>query len=131
MEKTIKDKLLFIIAIFLIILAGFLYYVFMPRQDIVFNEISLSEAALTINFGDSKRSFAGETVEGMTVYDALLVSQEAGQLDIDFDRKEIKKINGVEKDDKEWNLYLNKEKVEDYFDQAFVNPGDRIELRLE
>ncbi len=126
MKKTIKENIPFIVALVLLLLAGFLYYFFIPRPD-----IGPNEAALTIDFGDSKRSFAGEIIEDMTVYHVLLASEEAGQLDIDFDRKEVKKINGVQINDKEWYLYLNQEKVEDSFDQVFVNPGDRIELRLE
>jgi len=126
MKKTIKENIPPIIAIALLLLIGFFYYFFIPRPDIRPNE-----AALTINFGDSKRSFAGEIIEDMTVYHVLLASEEAGQLDIDFDRKEVKKINGVQKNDKGWHLYLNKKRVEDYFDQVFVNPGDIIELRFE
>ena len=123
--KNMKKLYLPIIIIILIVI-GAVFYFSSPEPKIYPNE-----AALIINFGETKRAFAGETIEGMTALDALLVSAEAGEFEFDFKDNFLKRINHFEEGDKKWNVYFNEEKTEDSLSQILIKPKDKIELRFE
>jgi len=126
MKNISKSHLPFIVSFILLLAVGFAYYNFSPRTD-----IGPNEAVLTVNFGETKRSFAGEAMEGMTIFDALLVSAEAGDFSFDFDNGKLKGINGFQENDKKWNLYLNEKRVEGSLNKILIEAGDKVELIFE
>ena len=123
----IKSNLLTIIAIALLVTGALFYYFFEPEKI----EVGPEEVVFIVNFGETKRFFVGETVEGMTVFDALSVSAEAGELDFNFEEGVLKRVGEFEENEKKWNLYLNRRKIEDDLSQVLIQTGDKIELRFE
>lgn len=121
-------KTLYILGvIFLIVFIGLIYYFFQPKAEY----FGQNQAALIINFGKAKRAFAGETIEGMTIYDALITSSQTGNFDFDFKDGDLKRIAEFEENEKNWNVYLNGKKVEEPLDKVFIKAGDKIELKFE
>ena len=124
-----KRYLLIIIVVLIIMLGSFYYYFFLkPFSQ---SEKQEKEAVLVIDFGERKRAFTGEIIEGMTFLDALFASSKAGNFSFDFDKYVLKRVEQVEESEKKWNAYSNKEKVEDYLDNILIEPGDKLELKLE
>lgn len=120
-----KSYLIILIIILLVIIGAVFYSLFKPK-------IGPNEAALIINFGETKRAFAGETIEGMTIADALFVSAQAGDFDFDLEEGVLKRIGQFEEDaTRKWNVYLNGRKVEDSLNEVLIKNGDKIELKFE
>lgn len=124
----VKPYLLSICAAILLLLGIFYYYSFSPKL-----EINPGEAVLIIDFGENnKRAFSGEVIEGMTVFDALLVSARAGNVSFDFKNNSLKRIDWLfQENGKKWNVYFNRKKVEEDLNDILIKPGDKIELKLE
>ena len=72
-------------------------------------------ASLILDYGEKRRKFEGETIPGMTVYDALVQSSKAGGFSLETfmedGRLKIKAIDGIEiqKNGNTWHLYINEE----------------------
>lgn len=122
MSKTYLSILIIII----LIVGGSLVYSFLSQPKIESNE-----AVLVIDFGNNKRAFAGEVIDGMTITDALGASAEAGNFNYIYENGSLKKINGVEQDGGQWLIFVNGKKVEEPLDKIKVKPQDKIELRFE
>ena len=119
-----KSYLPILIVIFLIVIGVVFYSLSKPK-------IGPNEAALIINYGETKRAFAGEVVEGMTISDTLLISAQAGNFDFDYKNGILKRIGQFEQNEKKWNAYLNGVKIEEPLDKVFIKARDKIELKFE
>lgn len=119
-----KSFLIILIIVFLITAGLVLYFFLMPEND-------SNEALLIINYGETKRVFLGEVREGMTIFDALLVSAKAGNFDFSFEGDKLKRIDQLEENSKKWNVYLNGIRIENSLDEVFIKAQDEIELRFE
>lgn len=118
-----KSYLPILIVIFLIVI-GVVFYSLQPK-------IGPNQAALIINYGETKRAFAGEVVEGMTILDTLVTSAKAGNFDFDYQEGILNRVDGFEKNEKKWNAYLNGSKVQESLDGVLIKAGDKIELKFE
>jgi hypothetical protein len=124
-----KRYLLIIIALLIILLVGFYYCFFIKpfsqpeKQD--------EQAVLIIDFGERKRSFSGEVIDGMTIIDVLSVSAEAGEFNFELIDNYLIKINQIEQNDKKWTVYLNGRKIDQPLNQVLVELEDLIEIKLE
>lgn len=119
-----KSYLIILIIVFLIVIGVVFYSFFKPK-------IGPNEAVLTINYGETKRAFIGEVIDGMTISDVLLVSAKAGNFDFDLEQGILKRIGQFEQNEKKWNTYLNGTKTEDFLDKIFIKAKDKIELKFE
>ena len=117
-----------ILIIVILIGIGLIFYFFGPLGK---PKIGPNEAALIINYGETKRAFIGEVIEGMTISDVLLVSAKAGNFDFDAEEGVLKRIGQFEQNGKKWNTYLNGTKTEDSLDKVFIKAKDKIELKFE
>ncbi len=97
------------------------------------------EASLTLNYGGGEqRIFAGDIVEGMTVYDALVQSAAAGKLEVKTKMVDtgivVESIDGVtnKKNGPKWHLYINGSfKNLDSPLKYQLSGGEKIEFRYE
>jgi len=119
-----KNFLPILIVIFLIVIGVVFYSLSKPK-------IGPNEVALIINDGETKRAFAGEVVEGMTISDALVTSARAGNFDFNYENGILKRIGQFEQNGKKWNAYLNGKKIGDSPDKVFIKAKDKIELKFE
>jgi len=119
-----KNFLPILIVIFLIVIGVVFYSLSKPK-------IGPNEAALIINYGETKRAFAGQVIEGMTISDTLLISAQAGNFDFDYKNGILKRIGQFEQNEKKWNAYLNGVKIEEPLDKVFIKARDKIELKFE
>lgn len=123
MEKLKGKNFAIFVAIllFLIFLFGFFLSKVKPK-----------EATLIIDFGgDKRRVFTGETVEGMTVFDALLTSSKTGKFDFKANGGIIS-LGGVKNQGgKKWECFLNQRKIEKGLKETFISPGDKILCKYE
>ena len=94
-------------------------------------------AELSVLFPDgAKRSFSGEIIEGMTVFDAILAPVRGGNFSVDYSADggvlEIRSVDGVAgKGTDKWQIYLNREIVDTtQIDSTGIKSGDKIELTL-
>jgi len=117
-----------ILIIAILVGIGLIFYFFGPIGK---PKIGSNEAALIINYGETKRAFIGEIIEGMTISDALLVSAKAGNFDFDYEGGVLKRIGEFEINGKKWNIYLNGYKAEESLDKVFIEAKDKIELKFE
>jgi hypothetical protein len=140
MAKLLKNKTflknrnfwLAILIVFLGIYTGFFKNLFVPS-------VSNNTARVEIDLGDSRRVFEGEIMDDMSVLDAILASSRAGEIEFSYallnDRTDILRINSHAEDglnEKAWNFYLNKEKIEkDEIHRIKIKPGDEILIKFE
>ncbi len=117
-----------ILIIAILIGIGLIFYFFGPLGK---PKIGPNEAALIINYGETKRAFVGEVIEEMTISDALFVSAKAGNFDFDFEQGVLKRVGQFEQNEKKWNAYLNGTKTGDFLDKVFIKAKDKIELKFE
>lgn len=99
------------------------------------------EATLILAFENEGkgRIFQGEVVAGMTIFDALIASSEAGQIKLDYDmdsdnKIKIETLNGYYDILKDQYLvfYLNNGKIDrESIHTIEIKPGDTVEVRLE
>ncbi len=82
----LKKYLSILIIVILIIGVG-VFYFFFSKQP----QVGKDEAILIINFGENKRAFAGEVVDGMTIIDALSAAANAGNFDYLYQDGTLKK----------------------------------------
>jgi hypothetical protein len=118
--ETLKGEKLWIFIFFLILLILFLAFFLQKTEK--------KEAVLQIDFGGNKiRTFQGEVVEGMTLFDALFVSSKSGNFEFEADDGGIISIGGLRSEGgKKWECFLNQKKVEKKLNEVFISPGDRI-----
>ncbi|MBI4128995.1 MAG: hypothetical protein HY460_02985 [Parcubacteria group bacterium] len=99
-----------------------------------------TEASLTVTYPDGRvRTFAGEIVNGMTVYDVLNAAQigSADTFAITFDGKEeeraVVSVDGIQNGEqgKFWRIVLNNETRFASPESIPVAVGDDVELRYE
>src|SRR3989344_7183418 len=95
-------------------------------------------AALLIDFDNMKRMFEGEVTEKMTVLDALNASVAAGQIKLRYavdanNNTTVIEINDhVATGDKNFSFHINERKINTKdLNKTFVDPGDKITVRLE
>ena len=119
-----KKFLPILIIIFLIVIGAIFYSLFKPK-------IGLNEAALIINDGQTKRAFAGQVIEGMTISDVISTSAKTGNFDFDYENGILKRIGQFEQNEKKWSVFLNGVKIEKPLDKVFIKPKDKIELEFE
>lgn len=120
-----KFYLLILIVIFLIIIGAIFYFV-SPHP-----KIGPKEAVLIINNGETKRAFAGQVIEGMTIADVLTPSAKAGNFDFNYEEGILKRIGQFEQNGKKWNVYLNGVKIEEPLEKVLIKAKDKIELKFE
>ena len=85
------------------------------------------------------RMFEGEVIENMTVLDALVVSSNAGKIELKYSVSADGKvfISGLDGYNRTTNpkklvFYLNGFKIYDeQINSTIIKPGDNIEVRLE
>jgi len=117
-----------ILIVVLAIVTGFvLYSVEKPKIA----EIAENEASLIINYEETKRAFAGEVTDNMTILDAVRTSAKAGNFDFDYQEDVLKRIDEIEQNEKKWNAYLNGTEIQGSLDKVLIKAGDKIELKLE
>jgi len=117
-----------ILIVVLAIVTGFvLYSVEKPKIA----EIAENEASLIINYEETKRAFAGEVTDNMTILDAVRTSAKAGNFDFDYQEDVLKRIDEIEQNEKRWNAYLNGTEIQGSLDKVLIKAGDKIELKLE
>ena len=95
-------------------------------------------AALLLDFDNMKRMFEGEVTEKMTVLDALNASVAAGQIKLRYavdanNNTTVIEINDhVATGDKNFSFHINERKINTKdLNKTFVDPGDKITVRLE
>lgn len=136
-QKQIKnDYFLMSAAAGLLILSAFWIYFSnktMSLRDISRREKIIGVASLTIDFGNEKRAFEGEIVEGETILNALHQASQAGNFKYQIDGKNnLAAIeNFVKNDKKSWQWYLNDQKISKLPDEFLLKDGDRILIRYE
>ncbi|OGN02697.1 MAG: hypothetical protein A2655_03230 [Candidatus Yanofskybacteria bacterium RIFCSPHIGHO2_01_FULL_43_42] len=138
--RNIFSNTLAVQIIFVVIIAGaiFVFERFSSKEDSVFKNVPKNETALLIDFDNMKRVFKGEVTEKMTVLDTLNASVAAGQIKIIYtvdqdNNTTVIEINDhVATDDKSFYFSVNERKIDTKdLNKIFVNPGDRITVRLE
>jgi len=117
--------LLITLAIVLLMVGGLAFYLSLKPK------VNSDEAVLIINSGEIKRAFAGQVIEGMTIFDALLVSARAGNFDFNYQEDAFLKIGQLEENLKKWNVYLNGKKIENSPNEVFIKSQDKIEFQFE
>ncbi|HOK35317.1 MAG TPA: hypothetical protein PLL80_01115 [Candidatus Pacearchaeota archaeon] len=115
-----------ILIIIALIVIGSLAYSFISQP-----KIGTNEAVVIIDFGNNKRAFAGEVIDGMTITDALGASAKAGNFNYIYQNGTLEKVDGLEKDGGQWSVFINGTKVEEPLDKITIKPQDKIELRFE
>lgn len=102
------------------------------------NEKSKKEATLMIDFKNMQRIFEGETVENMTILDALNASVVAGKIELTYvvdnsNNTNVTKINDhAATKDEVFSFYLNRKKVNAAdINKAYIYPGDKITIKIE
>src|SRR3989338_5941485 len=138
--RNIFSNTLAVQIIFVVIIAGaiFVFERFSSKEDSVFKNVPKNETAMLIDFDNMKRVFKGEVTEKMTVLDTLNASVAAGQIKIIYtvdqdNNTTVIEINDhVATDDKSFYFSVNERKIDTKdLNKIFVNPGDRITVRLE
>jgi len=122
MSKTYLSILIIIV----LIIIGSLAYSLVSQP-----KIGTNEALVVIDFGNNKRAFAGEVIDGMTITDALGASAKAGNFNYIYQNGTLEKVDGLEKDGGQWAVFINGTKVEEPLDKITIKPQDKIELRFE
>jgi hypothetical protein len=108
---------------------------------VVLPGFSSGEATLVLAFENNGqgRAFTGEVVRRMTIFDALLASSDAGNIEIKYEidpsgKIKITELNSFTKELEKKNLvfYLNNKKIdEDSIARVEIHPGDTIEVQLQ
>ena len=103
-----------------------------------FSDLKNGEATLIIALDKGeRRTFQGEVVDRMSILDALRVSSQAGQINLEFKidsgQTKIEKLNGYSADkDTKLAFYLNGSKIEESdIHDTMIGVGDMIEIKLE
>lgn len=138
-----KSKLISLILLLVAVILGGIYYWQFYRKEPadILSSVSLApgQAMILIDFGSKgpERFFKGEVGRDMTLLDALRVSAEAGNLELEVrgetGAEEIVKIDGLAdgKDGGRWNYYLDGEKIEKPLSAQIISPGDRFKFVYE
>ena len=134
-NKTLVTQIIFVV----VITVGILFFERFFKTDYSsVNKNSGKVAALLIDFENMKRMFEGEVTEKMTVLDTLNASIAAGQIKLQYtvdadNNTTVVEINDhTASGDKEFFFYINGKKVNTKdLNRTFVNPGDKITVRLE
>jgi len=141
MSKSIKNFNISLLYLSIVIvfsgIVGFLTYYFYSKplieESIPVSELK-NEARLVLDYNNgSRRYFEGKVVKGMTVFDALKQSSEAGNFDIEYyfnaEAIIVNAINGIGSDGKKWTFYKNGNSIN--FLTQEITSGDEIEVRYE
>jgi hypothetical protein len=125
MSKLKRKYLIILVLLAVLILAGLIYW--QEKANLYKKVLAEKEALLILDFGQGKeRWFIGEVIEGMTVLDALKTSSQAGNFDFQVN-SQIETINGYSTNNqKQWQCYLNGEKIDGDLRQKIINPKDKI-----
>jgi len=117
--ETLRGRKLLVFISLLVFLILFLAFFLQKTEK--------KEATLTIDFGGNKiRTFQGEVVEGMTLFDALLTSSQSGNFEFEANGGIIS-IGGLQNEGgKKWECFLNQKKVEGNLNEILISPGDKI-----
>lgn len=90
------------------------------------------EALLIIEYNKNKqRRFKGEVIEEMTLRDVLLAASQAGNFNFTANNRLVVIDNIFNNSEKEWNCYLNNQKVEEDFKEVNVKPKNIIVCKYE
>lgn len=139
-KKQIKnDYFLVIVAIGLLILSAF--WIYFSNENMSLRDISRREkkpeiigvASLTIDFGNEKRAFEGEIVEGETILNAFYQASQAGKFSYQLDEKNNLAVieNFAKNNKKSWQWYLNNQKISKSPSEFFLKAGDKILIKYE
>lgn len=125
-----------IAAVFIVALGLVIYSGFSPDYDSGEFSAGNGEASLIVNFGNEKRMFVGEVIDGMTAMDALDASSRGDIFSdfiytIDGKNKAIASIDGFSNDGKNWTAYVNGVREDGSLDEIILHDGDKIELKFE
>lgn len=119
-----------------VVVAGFIvYFGFLPEEVGAPTGFLIKEdqASLLIDFGVKKRMFVGETVDNMTVLDALNFSAGGNNIEYKLDntRNYLATVDDFANDGKIWTVYLNGAKQARAINEIIVKAGDEVELKFE
>lgn len=133
----LSKKTLIIVAIIIAVLVGLQIYSLslspgQKQQDIA----EVGNARLVLDWGDgSRRMFEGGTIEGMSVWHALVQSAKAGNFEVDYEGDngaiKVEKIAGVGEPEGSWFFLLNGQELNPQ--EIALEPikeGDIIEIKL-
>ena len=134
------NKTLIAQIIFVAVIAGGILFIdrFFKLEFPSVDKNSGKSAALLLDFEDMKRMFEGEVTEKMTILDALNVSVAAGQVKLQYvvdadNNTAVVEINDhIVSGGKNFTFYVNERKIDTKdLNRTFVNPGDKIIVKLE
>lgn len=138
MKKNNKkgDHVLIIAAVLLLILSGFLVFLFPSRRFEPKASVSkiIGKASLTIDFGNGKkRAFEGNIIENETPIDVLNQAAKAGNFSYKLDEKSnLAAIDNFGSGkNKSWRWYLNGEKINKSVNEISLKSGDKILIKHE
>lgn len=127
-------------AVLIVVIAGgiLLFEKFFNWGLFLINEKSKKEATLLIDFKNMQRMFEGETIENMTMLDALNASVAVGKVELTYvvdsnNNTSVTKINDhTETKDGVFAFYLNKRVVNmKDINKTYIYPGDKITIKIE
>ncbi|KKQ92810.1 MAG: hypothetical protein UU81_C0016G0005 [Microgenomates group bacterium GW2011_GWC1_41_8] len=133
-NKLKDDYTLITSAVLLLILSGFLIFLFPSNQFLPLSPAAkiIGEASLTIDFGNGeKRAFKGEIIENENLMNILNQAAKAGDLHYKLDARNsvIAIENFTANKIKAWQWHINGKKVEKPFYEIIVNPNDEILIK--
>lgn len=137
--KLFFNRKRFLALTFPVLAAGliFIFYngIKQRNNNEVFQDIKNAEnkeALLVIEYNkDKQRRFKGEVIEEMTLRDVLLAASRAGNFNFTANNRLVVIDNIFNNSEKEWNCYLNNQKVEEGFKEVNVKPKDIIVCKYE
>jgi hypothetical protein len=89
-------------------------------------------AEVQFDFGNgTKRKFAGDIFEGVTVLDAVLAAADAGEIDILYKDNAFVSIGARVNGSRHWQAYKNEKKVLGSLNSMPIGDKDTVELRYE
>lgn len=123
-----------ILAVFFVAAGLIIYFGFAPETKAPEGtRLGENKASLLIDFGVKKRMFVGETVDNMTVLDALNFSADGNNVEYKLDNTKnyLAAVDGFANDGKIWATYLNGIKQAKTINEIVVKAGDEVELKFE
>lgn len=134
-NKTLVAQIIFVA----VIAVGVLFLErFFKIEQLPIDKSQGKAAALMLDFENMKRMFEGEVTEKMTILDALNASVAVGQIKFRYtvdgnNNTAVAEINDhIALGDKSFSFYINGNKLNTKnLNRTFVNPGDKITVRLE
>ena len=130
------SKKIFISTILIIVFSALIIFILFNLS--LDKELGTSKtASLILNIGGNKREFQGQIISGMTILDALLVSTQAGEINLKYSLNNDNQTTIFELNNHkiyfqdQINFYLNSKKIKtEDINKVKLDNSDIVEIKL-